>query len=120
MAVLSAVLFLYLFSDSAPDGFRLKKYREHSLLNRSYLLLLTMLVSAVLVSAVLAVWFHQQETTTAGYMLKALNVFKLNNDDDSWKVMFKALNELRADPQNQASLYHRVFFLQVGSSSSIR
>ncbi|RXK88711.1 DUF2029 domain-containing protein [Chlorobaculum sp. 24CR] len=110
LAVLSAVLFLYLFSDSAPDGFRLKKYREHSLLNRSYLLLLTMLVSAVLVSAMLAVWFHQPENTTAGYMLQTLNVLGFKSGDDSWGVMFEALNRLRADPQNPVSLFERVFF----------
>jgi len=112
LAFLSAALFLYLLSDKAPDLFRLKKYREYPLLNRSYLLLLAMLVSALLVSAVLAFIFHQPKFTTAGYMLETLNVLGFKSGDDSWGVMFEALNKLRADPQNPVSLYDRLFFAE--------
>lgn len=117
MAGLSLAALLYLFSDKAPDLFRLKKYGEYPLLNRSYLLLLTLLVGSLLVSAVLAVSFQQSGDatagyvdTTAGYMFKTLNVLNFTHLADSWKPMLWALQELQEDPQNPVSLYDRIFF----------
>lgn len=111
MTVLSAVSLLYLFSDRGSDFFNLKKYQKYPLLNRSYLLLLALLTSALLVSAILAALFHKPEDTTAGYMLKTLNVWKMTHLADSWKPMLWALKELNANPQNPLSLYDRIFFV---------
>ena len=111
MAGLSVVALLYLFSGKSPDPFNFKKYPEYPLLNRSYLLLLTLLLSSLLVSAIMALSFHLPGDTTAGYTLKTLNVWKLTKLADSWKPMLLALKELNADSQNQISLYDRLFFV---------
>lgn len=109
IAVLYAAISWYLLSDKGPDLFRLKKYRQYPLLNRSGQLLMVMMLCSVVISAILVLLSHAPKQTTSGYMLFALNVRNIMHADaDSWLIMFDAMQELRSTPQGL--LYDTVFF----------
>lgn len=109
IAVLYTAISWYFFSDKGPDLFRMKKYREYPLLNRSCQLMLAMMLCTVLMSALLVLLFYPPKQTTSGSMLFALNARNIMHAGaDSWQIMFDAMDELRSRPQGV--LYDAVFF----------